>query len=1373
LGPDGTLTALAQASLDDAGSTVLVPVLRKDRSEASSALAALAALFVHGADADWGALTGGDRAPVPNLPTYSFQRRRYWPDFTGVTLGDLGSAGVGSSGHPLLGAAVRVAGSEEALFTGRLSLRTHPWLRDHAVTGTVLFPGTGFLELALCAAGQLGYDRVEELTIAAPLVVPERAGRIVQVRVGAPDESDTRTVEVYSRAEDALDTDPWTLNASGSLTADQAPDTAVADLTEWPPPNAEPVPMEGFYDRFAEAGFAYGPVFQGLRAVWRRGEEVFAEVGLPDGHDRLAEDFGVHPALLDSALHAMMFVSLADAGQGRLPFSWSGVSLRASGARALRVRMVQAGPEAVALQLADPSGGRVASVESLLLRQVSADLAAHAGAGGHRDSLFQVDWTKVSPPGQDEFKAGALAAVGAVGLVSGAASYPTLAELPAPVPATVLFAAGAAPGGADGDMAAAARAATGRVLDAVRHWLAEERFEESRLVIVTEGAVTLDATAPDPALAAVWGLVRAARAEAPDRFALVDTDGTEASRAVLARALGIGEPELALRDGVPHAPRLGRVPAADGLPLPAGEPAWHLGSAEKGTLDNLTLAPFPEAAAELTAGQVRISVRAAGVNFRDVLNALGMYPGEAGLLGGEGAGVVTEVGPGVSGLTVGDRVFGMFPGSFGPVAVADARTVARVPEGWSFAQAASVPIVFLTAYYALTDLGAVRSGESVLVHAAAGGVGMAAVQLAGCLGAEVFGTASAGKWGALRAMGLDEGHIASSRDLGFEDAFLAATGGRGVDVVLDSLAGEFVDASLRLLPRGGRFLEMGKTDVREPQTVAAEHSGVAYRAFDLWDAGPGRIGEMLAELVAMFEAGKLEPLPVTCWDVRRAAEAFRYLSQARHVGKVVLTVPVPLDPEGTVLVTGGTGGLGALVARHLVTGHGVGRLLLASRRGLDAPGARELVAELGGLGARVEVAAVDVGDRDQLAALLDAVPAGHPLTAVVHTAGVVDDGVVSSLTAERLASVMRPKVDAVTHLDELTRAADLSAFVVFSSVAGTFGSAGQANYAAANAFLDAFAARRRASGLPAVSLGWGPWAPGAGMTAELTEADLRRMARGGMRPLTAEQGLGLLDTAGLVSPEAPAHRALLLPVNLDLQTLRAHAEAVPPLLRGLVRAPARRAARTAAGAGAEREDLAARLAALAPADREQHLVDLVCDQAAATLGHASADEIEPDEAFKELGFDSLTAVELRNRLNAVTRLRLPATSVFDHPTPTALAARLLEEITVPEASGTGAGESPGAAVTAATLLVELDRLEAALGAAAADGDDHATITSRLQRLTAKWQDRTTAGGGAGHDNGTGSGAPGAALADVDDGELDSVDTADELFDLIDKELGMS
>ncbi|MGW2811992.1 SDR family NAD(P)-dependent oxidoreductase, partial [Streptomyces sp. NPDC001450] len=479
------------------------------------------------------------------------------------------------------------------------------------------------------------------------------------------------------------------------------------------------------------------------------------------------------------------------------------------------------------------------------------------------------------------------------------------------------------------------------------------------------------------------------------------------------------------------------------------------------------------------------------------------------------------------------------------------------------------------------------------------------------------------------------------------------------DVVLDSLAGEFVDASLRLLPRGGRFLEMGKTDVRDAGRVAADHPGVTYQAFDLMDVTPERIGQMLAELVALFEAGVLKPLPVTCWDVRRAPEAFRYLSQARHVGKVVLTVPAALDAAGTVLVTGGTGGLGALVARHLVTEHGIKHLLLASRRGLDAPGACELVAELSDLGARVEVAALDVADRAALADVLATVPAEHPLTAVIHTAGIVDDGVVSSLTPERVSRVLRPKTDAVVHLHELTRDTDLSAFVVFSSVMGTLGGAGQANYAAANAFLDAFAATRRSSGLPAVSLAWGPWAPGAGMTAELSEADMRRMERSGMLPLAPERGLALLDA---VLEQGPTiERAAVLPVELDLAGLRRRTvEEVPALLRALVRVRARRKAEV--GTGADRQSLRAQLTAALPADRDRLVSDLVQGAAAAVLGHASAADIEADHTFKELGFDSLTSVELRNRVNAATGMRLPATLIFDYPTPAALIRHIKTEL---------------------------------------------------------------------------------------------------------------
>nr|WP_312885889.1 SDR family NAD(P)-dependent oxidoreductase [Streptomyces physcomitrii] len=1345
IGPDGTLTAMAQSSLEDVDGVFLAPVLRKDRPERESLLDALARAFTQGVDVDWTPLFG-DAARTVELPTYPFQRRRFWPK-PPVLLGDVSAVGLRPSEHPLLGAAVELAGGDTCVLTGRLNLSTSGWLKEHALTSTALFPATGFLDLALHAGGRVGCERVEELTILAPLTLPERGGVQVQVRVEAPDADGSRTVTVHGRREEGGPDGEWTLHVSGRLAAaGETPDQPY-DFTQWPPEGGEEVPLDGFYERFAERGHLYGPLFQGLTRVWTRGAEVFAEVALPADADPAAGAFDLHPALLDAALHAVMFVPMKDAG--RLPFSWNEVHLDAVGASAVRVRMVQEGPEAVSLALADPAGRPVASVGSLTLRELTGDLDGSTVGAPERQGLYEVAWQPLSPAaapatgpwtvvGGDSARAlaGELTAAGLdARAVAGAEALTEAGD----VPAQLLYAVPATP---PGDPATAARDTAASVLAFLQHWLEEPAFGATRLAVVTRAATATGPGAADPVQAAVWGLVRSARSENPGRLVLVDLDGSPASAAALPGVLDGEAFEVALREGAASAPGIAPLAAGQELPPPPDTEAWRLGVTEPGTLESLRLAPCPEVLAPLAPREVRLSLRASGVNFRDVLTALGMYPGDATAIGLEGAGVITEVGSAVRQLAPGDRVMGMFAGAFGPVAVADERMVTRIPKGWTFAEAATVPIVYLTAYYALVDLGGLREGEKVLVHAAAGGVGSAAVQLARHLGAEVYGTASPAKWQALRAAGLDEGHLASSRDLAFEEHFRQSTGGAGFDLVLDSLAREFVDASLRLLPRGGRFLEMGKTDVRDPEQVAADHRDVRYRAFDLVEAGPDRIGEMLAELSELFGQGALRPLPMAVWDVRRAPEAFRFLSQAQHIGKVVLTLPVAPDPDGTVLLTGGLGGLGRVTARHLVTGHGVRHLLIASRRGPDSPGAAELRAELTALGAEITVAACDIADRTALAALLDRVPAAHPLTAVVHTAGVLADGVLSSMTPERLAEALRPKADAVSALHELTRDLDLARFVVFSSVAGTFGGAGQANYSAANAFLDAFAHRRRAAGLPAVSLAWGTWLPDAGMTGELTEADRERHARTGMVPLGPERGMRLLDAA------FGSDRAALLPMDLDPGALREHHDVLPVLLRGLVRAPARRragAAPAAAPAASERS-LPEQLAPLPAADREQLVLDLVCTQAAAVLGHGSGDEIDPEQTFKELGFDSLTAVELRNRITAATGLRLPATLVFDYPTPQAQVAHLLAGLDLPEPPG-----------TAQALLADLDRLDTALHGGDVDPADRDRVTARLHALLARWQ---------------GEPLPEAPSAAPDEDEdLAGAATAGELFDLIDRELG--
>ncbi|MDX2543668.1 SDR family NAD(P)-dependent oxidoreductase, partial [Streptomyces sp. WI04-05B] len=1256
LGPGAALSGVVAESAGERATCVAA--LRDGRSEAQTLLTATAEVFVHGGAVDWAGMLPVAGAAHLDLPTYAFDHQHYWLQTAAAT--DAVALGQATADHPMIGAVVVVPETGGVLCTSRLSLRTHPWLADHAVGDTVLMPGTGLVELAVRAGDEVGCGTLEELVIEAPLVLPEQGAVRVQVSVGGPDETGSRSVAVYSTSEETVgyhESDAWTRHVTGTLTATAATSAPSFDFTAWPPPGAEQVEVAGVYDLLAAAGYGYGPVFQGVRAVWRRGEELFAEVALPDEQRDSAVRFGIHPALLDAALHPVMLdVALADpAGEGRgdadagvhLPFGWSGLRLHATGASELRVRLVRSAAHTLSLEAADGTGGPVLSLQSLVSRPVPVEQLGRTAADDSRDALFEVEWTElVATPGAVVEPGPSWALV---------ASAEDVAALAAEVPAVaVLEALGGGAGGVDEVLALA-----GRVLGVVQAWLVEEAFEDSSLVVVTRGAVPAgaDGDVVDPAAAAVWGLVRTAQAENPDRIVLLDLDpaAEDPFTTVLGRALACGEPQLAKRGTALSVPRFVHVSERI-LQVPEEAREWRLGATGGGTLDNLALLPEPGAAAPLAAGQVRVGLRALGINFRDVLIALGMYPGGAEL-GGEAAGVVLEVGEGVTDLAVGDRVMGLTSVGFGSIAVTDRRYVVPIPEGWSFQQAASVPVAFLTAYYGLRDLGGLRAGESVLIHAATGGVGMAATQIARHLGARVFGTASPGKWAVLRELGFDDTCIASSRTAEFEEHFLTGTSGAGMDVVLDCLAGELVDASLRLLPRGGRFIEMGKTDIRDADTVARTYPGVAYQAFDLIEAGPDRIQQMLTELMGLFEAGELTPLPRTAWDVRSAPDAFRYMSQAQHIGKIVLSVPKPLDAEGTVLVTGGTGSLGAVVARHLVSEYGARHLVLASRRGPDAEGATELVAELRELGAEsVAVAACDVADRDAVAGLLGSVSAEHPLTGVVHTAGVLDDGVIGALTPERLAYVFGPKVAAVGHLDELTRGMDLSVFAVFSSASGLFGSAGQGNYAAANAYVDAVAHRRRAAGLPGTSLAWGLWEQTSGMTAHLGVADQARMSRGGWLAIAPAEGMRLFDAALRIPT------ALAVPIKLDLRALRADAAAgrgIPTLLRGLVHT-GRRQARAAVGASGG--GLAARLVGLAPQEQEALLLDLVRGQVANVLGHAGVANVGAETAFKEAGFDSLTSVELRNRLREATGLKLTATVVFDYPTPLALARHLAEEL---------------------------------------------------------------------------------------------------------------
>ncbi|WP_327174176.1 SDR family NAD(P)-dependent oxidoreductase [Streptomyces sp. NBC_01335] len=965
--PHPVLTSAVQETAEAADADAVVTgSLRRGEGGTTRFLTSLAETQVHGVAVDWSPVLAGPRPSLfdlAGLPTYPFQRQRFWLENTSAQAADAPGLGLRAAGHPLLGASLRPAEGDGLLLTGRLSLRTHPWLADHTVLDRVLVPGTALVELAVRAADEAGRDTVDELVIEAPLVLPAEDALQIQVAVAAPAQDGRRAVTVHSRPQDAADGEGWTRHATGHLSRTARPARTQGAPGSWPPPGATALPLDGLYDRLAESGVAYGPRFQGLRAAWRLGEEIFAEVALDGEEESAAGEFGVHPALLDASFHAAALGTPSQAGPDEvlLPFAWNGIRLHASGATALRVRLAPTADGGLSLDATDPTGTPVVSLDSLVYRPVAADRLATAP--GAVEPLYRLAWTPLplTAPAPGPL---------AVLLPEGAEPRHTdpdasvLFRDPAEVAAAVR--AGRAPAGPvlyevpaegrpeDGTPPPEhARASLERVLALVQDWLSHPELDAVPLALVTTGAVSVDGESPDLAAAGVWGLLRSAQSEHPGRFLLIDT-----------------------------------------------EPAGH---AEQGTSPGLRAAP----ATAVAAGETQLALRAG---------------------------------------------------------------TAHVPR---------------------------------LVQAA-------------------------------------------------PDASGAETSG---------------------------------ADDARPDSAPAPGT---------WRFGP---------------------------------------------------------PEGTVLVTGGLGLLGRLVARHLVTEHGVRHLLLTGRRGLGTPGAPEFVAELAALGAEATVAAADAADRDALRTVLDGIPAVHPLTGIVHAAGTLDDGVVSSLTPDRLDTVLRPKADAAWNLHALTRDAPLSAFVVFSSAAGVLGVPGQGNYAAANTFLDALVAYRRAHGLVGTSLAWGLWEESSELTGHLDDTAHQRNARHGTRALTTPEGLALLDAAGATD------HPLLVPLALRHG---ADPGQIPPVLRDVVRTRRPVARQAATGTGGT--TLASRLLPLGAAEREELLTDLVRAEAATVLGRADRDTLASGRAFKDLGFDSLTAVDLRNRLGAASGLRLSPTLVFDHPTPQSLARFLLAEL---------------------------------------------------------------------------------------------------------------
>ncbi|MBV9022846.1 MAG: SDR family NAD(P)-dependent oxidoreductase [Streptomycetaceae bacterium] len=1336
IGPDAVLTALGQAHPSTpvhAGTPQAKwkPTLRKGRDELRVFTTALACLHVGGGSLDWTQLLA--HADRVELPTYPFQRRRYWLQATSARQRTAGTS-LTTMTHPFLDAQLEVADQQGWIFTGSISTQEHPWLRDHVVDGTATMAGAVTAELMMCAGTQLGYSRLDELSLRTPLPLPAHSSVQIQVRIGASTAQGWCPADLYFRlpagATETAEGEPgWTRHATGILTTPHRTAPAWPQMQAWPPTDAQLVDLEVLYKRLTEQGIALGPAFQRITAAWRSGNNIYLEACLPPGHDKAYTGYALHPTLLDAGLQACLMATATTPAQVQQPqmlFSLSGVSIYREGITALRGHLSTTtedscppGHSTYSLRLADQAGRPVAAIESLALRSLTCPTLAHTYSPS--TPSYRLHWRDAAlattPPPHTacwiipDHTLPPLARTLRLAdtdpqLYTGIS--PALDALtPRPGPQVAILACAARP---DSTVEHAARHLTTDLLAAVQAWLAHQGTENCPLVVMTTGAISTadEQDIADLAQAPAWGLLRTAHLEHPGRFVLLDIDDHDASwqhlPAALATALADSEPQLALRRGRLLVPRLARTDTAAALIAPAGQPAWHLTVREQptGSLEDLTLAPCPQADAPLSHGQVRVAVRAAGINFRDVLITLGIYP-EPGKIGSELAGVVVETGPGVQDLHPGDRVMGLaWEGAMGPLTVTDHRNLTPIPQDWTFAQAATVPGAFLTAWQSLIDTAALQPGETVLVHAAAGGVGMAALQIAQHLGADIYATAHPSKHAALRAAGLKDSHLASSRDSAFEQHLRAATKGRGIDVILHSLSGELTDASLRLLAPGGRLIDLGKTDLRDPAHTASHHPGTRYQPYEL-TKDPDSIRNTLTQLAELFHHGALRPLPLTAQDIRHAPRALQLMRDAAHTGKIVLTVPRPPDPDGTILITGGTGALGTVAARHLATEHHARHLLLASRRGPDAPGAADLQSELAELGVHTTFAACDTADPDALAALLDTIPTDHPLTAVIHTAATVDPAPLQTLTADQLDTVLHPKAHTAWHLHRLTQHLDLAAFILYSSSVGILGLAGQGNYAAANTFLDALACHRRHHGLPATSLAWGMWEEKSGLAEQLGPQGISQAINAGLVPIPTKEGLRQLDAAVGTGPHS--HLPLLIPARLELNALRAQGPV--SLLSDLATTPPPRAAT------AETDNAARPFAGMPQPERHRFLLELITSHAGAVLSHPDPTAITADSSFRSLGFDSVTAVEMSNRLAAATGLRLPATTVFDHPTPAALATHLHNQLahsnTLAPTATARAAQGEGTAGSLGTLLREAIRQDRA-----GEGVDILAAAARLR-----------------------------------------------------------
>ncbi|MGE2833199.1 SDR family NAD(P)-dependent oxidoreductase [Mycobacterium sp. SMC-4] len=1279
IGPQPVLTGAAvQVWPEHLAAPRAIASLRKGVADRRQIADALASAYVGGHRPDFAALhsTPGRRL---ELPTYPFQRRRFWPKSSSITVD-------GPTVSGILGSAKDLA-SGDCVYTSRLSVKSQPWLSDHVIYGTVVVPGATYAAMALAAVGTPAHAR--DVFFYEPIILPEKASREVQLTLHALADG-AQKFQVHSRPYGVRDAE-WSLNAEGTVVSgvdeerpaeDTEPvDEAVERLNRLRP--------QDLFETFADMELSWGPTWSGsLKSVWLGDGEAVGDLLVGE---ELAEHLGsepMHPVLMDlcTGVAFPAFPALLAAEQGVsdlfLPLRYGKVLLREKMPRRFYCRAkwhasaLDSETQAFDLDFLDRDGQHLGGIREFTVKRAPREALLRGLGGDATRLLYTLGWHELPAPEPTEDTNGTWLIAGFDELAAGVRGCLThdrgadveplgqklidAHERGVPFSGVVWRAAASRLEETDTEAAARLESEVAELLSAVHAVQGGQVKLPGGLWIVTERAVATESgETVDPVQAALWGLGRTTINEEPAlRCRLVDTDGSPEAVRVLTGLLTTpaDEPEIAVRQGKLLASRLLPWARSGHLTVPRATD-YVLAPTERGAIDNLRLVETDvPAPAE---GYVQVRVEAAGLNFRDVLNVLGLYPGDPGPIGGDFAGVVTQVGDGVGSgraerrdgiaLEVGQRVYGFMQGAFASRFNVPAQLLAPIPDGITAVEAATIPAAALTVRLAF-DWAQLRPGDRVLIHAASGGVGLAAIQMAQQHGAVVFATASTFKRSTLRAMGVQ--YVYDSRSTDFADQILADTDGAGVDVVLNSLTSEgFIEATVRATAQNGRFAEIAKRDIWSVEQMAEARPDIAYEIVALDTVSfqdPERIRTLLTEVSNGLGKGEWTPLPAEIYPLTEARAAFRRMQQARHIGKIVCQVPEPLAPRAdrTYLITGGLGSIGLHTAAYLAQ-RGAGDIVLTSRREPDAD-ARSVIDEIiERHKCRIHVCTADVGVESEVAELLEHIRATlPPLAGVAHLAGVLDDALLSQQSVERFRTTLAPKAFGAAHLDRLTRDDDLDFFLVSSSVSSLFGSPGQANYATANAFLDGLVARRRAHGLPATGINFGPWAQGGMASSEAATANIGAQ---GLIPLEPSAALGALA-------EAVANgtgQATVIKANWQ-RAAKVLGSSRPPILDLVLPRPE--------GEVTGDSELLRQLQEIPVAQRAGFVTEFLQREVQTFLRLA-----QPPAAssrFLDLGTDSLMAIELRNRLHSQFggAFTINATAVFDYPTIGGLAEYLVGQL---------------------------------------------------------------------------------------------------------------